>query len=73
MAITIADKLERIGQPDPGFQLNGDFIFPTRDDAADAGLRYGGRILSLNGVEPPASWSWVERRTGAARTLGART
>ncbi len=72
LGIAIADKFERIGQPDPGFRLNGDFIFPTRADAADAGLRYGGRVLSLNGVAHPSEWSWIQRSEGLAREPGAK-
>jgi class 3 adenylate cyclase len=71
LAIAVADKFERIGQPDPGFRLNGDFIFPTRDDAADAGLRYGGRLLSLNGVAHSPIWSWVQRPQGILQEPGA--
>ena len=71
LAIAVADKLERIGQPDVGFQWNGDFVYPTRADAADAGLRYGGRLLTLNGQDLSRSWSWIERPSGLALELGA--
>ncbi|MEX2204982.1 MAG: adenylate/guanylate cyclase domain-containing protein [Myxococcota bacterium] len=71
LAIAIEDKLERIGQPDAGFGLNGDFIYPTRDDAADAGLRYGGRLLALNGLEPSSTWTWLNVRPGLQREPGA--
>jgi len=71
LAIAVADKLERIGQPDAGFQFNGDFIYPTRADAADAGLRYGGRLLTLNGQDLNPAWSWIDRPGGLARELGA--
>jgi len=67
--IAIEDKLDRIGRPDPGFGLNGDFIHPTRDDAADAGLRYGGRLLAPNGQPPSATWSWLDVRPGLLMAL----
>ncbi len=71
LAIAVADKLERIGQPDAGFQWNGGFVYPTRADAADAGLRYGGRILTLNGQELNRTWSWTERPSGLTLERGA--
>jgi class 3 adenylate cyclase len=71
LAIAVADKLERIGQPDAGFRLNGDFIYPTRADAADAGLRYGGRLQAVNGQELDRPWSWTDRPPGLELELGA--
>jgi class 3 adenylate cyclase len=71
LAIAVADKLDRIGQPDAGFQWNGGFVSPTRADAADAGLRYGGRILTLNGQELNRTWSWTERPSGLMLEPGA--
>jgi class 3 adenylate cyclase len=49
LGIGVHDKWERLGQPDVGFRLNGPFLYPTRDDAADLGLRFGGRALEVNG------------------------
>lgn len=49
--ISLNDKLQRIGQPDVGWMLDGNFVSPTRADASDAGLRGGGRALRINGVE----------------------
>ncbi len=71
LAIAVEDKLDRVGQPDAGFGLNGDFIYPTRDDAADAGLRYGGRLLALNGQPPSPTWTWLDVRPGLLRQPGA--
>jgi class 3 adenylate cyclase len=71
LAIAVMDKVQRVGQPDAGFQFNGDFIYPTRADAADAGLRYGGRLLALNGRDLQRSWSWVERPSGLSLAIGA--
>ena len=45
------DKMERIGQPDVGWvaDLGGAFS-PSRLDASDMGLRWGGKVLAVNGV-----------------------
>ncbi len=48
LGMAAQDKWERIGRPDVGFRMNGPFLFPTRDDAADLGLRLGGRVLAVN-------------------------
>ena len=71
VAIAIEDKIDRIGRPDAGFGLNGDFLYPTRNDAADAGLRYGGRLLALNGQPPSPTWSWLDVRPGLVLEPGA--
>lgn len=47
--ISIADKAQRLGQPNVGWALDNGYVSPTRDDASDAGLRGGGRALELNG------------------------
>ena len=70
LALSVADKFDRVGQPDAGFLLNGAFIYPTRADAADAGLRYGGRLLALNGHSIASDWSWIARPAGLVRELG---
>ncbi len=71
VGIAIEDKLDRIGQPDAGFGLSGDFIYPTRDDAADAGLRYGGRLLALNDVPASSTGTWTDLRPGLQLEPGA--
>ncbi len=71
LGIAVEDKLARIGQPDAGFGLNGDFIYPTREDAADAGLRFGGRLLALNGQASSATWTWNDARPGLRLEPGA--
>ncbi len=71
LAIAVEDKLERVGRPDAGFGLSGDFIYPTRDDAADAGLRYGGRLLALNGEPASPTWTWTDARPGLRLEPGA--
>ncbi len=70
VAIAAADKFERVGQPDAGFLLYGAFVYPTRADAAAAGLRYGGRLLALNGSEIGLEWTWSARPPGLVRELG---
>ncbi len=50
VGIEIEDKVRRIGAPDVGWMVELRSVSPTRDDAADAGLRGGGRPLRVNGV-----------------------
>ena len=70
LAIAVSDKLDRIGQPDAGFMLNGPFLHPTRDDAADAGLRYGGRLLAVNGRAFEPRWRWIALPDGVSLEPG---
>jgi len=51
LALTVDDKIERVGKPDCGFSIDSVYVSPTRDDASDAGLRGGGRVLAINGTE----------------------
>ncbi|HYD47757.1 MAG TPA: adenylate/guanylate cyclase domain-containing protein [Terriglobales bacterium] len=53
VVVLARDVLERIGQPDVGFQIDSAKVSPTREDASEAGLRGGGRALQINGVEVP--------------------
>ena len=64
----VDDKLARIGRPDIGWVLDGVHVFPTRSDAAAAGLHSGGRALRINGVDVPMNWR--EIRVGARRQIG---
>jgi len=50
LGINLADKLERVGDVDVGFIVDDGSISPSREDASRAGLRGGGRPLSINGV-----------------------
>ncbi len=50
VVIAVTDHAARIGQPDPGWNLSWSQITPTRADAADAGLRGGGELISVNGL-----------------------
>lgn len=52
-AISINDKLERVGHPDVGWMLESGFVSPTRRDSSEAGLRGGGRALKINGLPVP--------------------
>jgi len=71
LALTIADKLQRVGAPDVGFLTNGGYVSPTRDDASDAGLRGGGRAISINGIEVTQKDVRTETVRGVDGTLGA--
>jgi class 3 adenylate cyclase len=51
VVIALTDHASRIGTPDPGWNLVWSQPVPTRPDAAEAGLRGGGRVLAINGVE----------------------
>jgi class 3 adenylate cyclase len=51
LGFSLQDKLARVGQPDVGFTLDGSSLSPTRWDAAVAGLRGGGRVSIVNGVQ----------------------
>jgi class 3 adenylate cyclase len=51
VTITAAEKLERVGAPDPGWRLAWQQVSPTREDAAETGLRGGGQALAINGIE----------------------
>lgn len=53
LLLAVADKLDRYGTPNVGWLLDGVYVSPTRRDASEAGLRGGGRALSINGVELP--------------------
>jgi class 3 adenylate cyclase len=67
LILTVADKLDRVGEPDVGFTIDSVYVSPSRDDASDAGLRGGGRVLAINGVE----LSPVEARTEKLRLVDA--
>ena len=71
LVLTILDKLERVGAPDVGFTIDSVFVSPTRDDASDAGLRGGGRVLAINGVALSPAEMRTEKVTRVDRTLGA--
>jgi len=49
--VDVRDKAGRVGNPDTGWLLERNTIAPTRRDVSEAGLRGGGRPLSINGVE----------------------
>ncbi|MEW6269834.1 MAG: adenylate/guanylate cyclase domain-containing protein [Thermodesulfobacteriota bacterium] len=71
LGIAVVDKLERVGQPDVGFLLDGAFVSPTRHDASDAGLRGGGRALAVNGVPLTQRDLRTEQIPALRRELGA--
>ena len=63
LCIAFADKVERVGQPDVGWVMDGRDVFPTGADAADAGLYGGGRALRLNGAPLQGRLWWREIRS----------
>jgi class 3 adenylate cyclase len=72
LGLAVKDKLVRIGGPDVGFILDeGAYVSPSRDDSSDAGLRGGGRAVSVNGVPVPHEVAWAERLPGIHREVGA--
>ena len=48
--LAVADKFTRYGTPNVGWVLDGVYVSPTRHDSSEAGLRGGGRVLSINGL-----------------------
>jgi class 3 adenylate cyclase len=71
LGIAIADKSGRIGTPDVGFMLDdGSYVAPTRNDASDAGLRGGGRAVSVNGIPVPRDVDGVEQLADIRMGLG---
>lgn len=67
LGIAVQDKVLRVGRPDVGWTLDGPYLSPTRQDASDAGLRGGGRLLELNG-EPFEPRTVRERVPAGARS-----
>jgi class 3 adenylate cyclase len=51
LLIAVDDKLERVGQPDAGWMLDGYHAYPMRWDAVLDGLGGGERVLQINGNE----------------------
>src|SRR5438105_3160725 len=49
--IAFEDTIERVGQPDIGWILDGANVAPQRADAAAAGLGGGGRAIRVNGID----------------------
>jgi len=51
LGISTQDKAQRVGRPDVGWvaDLHGTFS-PSRVDSSEMGLRWGGRVLALNGT-----------------------
>jgi len=49
VGINVADKLDRVGRPDVGWVIDDGNLSPTRQDVSEAGLRGGGRPISING------------------------
>ena len=79
--VSSADKLASLGEPDLGWHLQWTEIAPTRPDAANAGLRGGGRALEINGrsldtgsirddVEPGFRWSPGEHNVLRVKPAG---
>jgi class 3 adenylate cyclase len=51
VGIAVLDKFQRLGTGNVGWMLDGPYVSPTNEDASDAGLRGGGLVLSINGLE----------------------
>ena len=52
LVISAQDKQGRVGQPDVGWMVDERAaVGPSREDASELGLRWGGRALAVNGVE----------------------
>ena len=80
LLLAVADKLDRYGTPNVGWLMDGVYVSPTRRDASEAGLRGGGRALSINGVEMPSGYvrghttgPGLNIEIGATNTLRLRT
>lgn len=70
VGVDIQDKFTRIGQPDVGWAIERFSIAPTRRDASEAGLRGGGRPLSVNGVAIPSTGILPRHPPGTRLELG---
>lgn len=70
LAIDIADKWARIGKPDPGWMVDLATISPTRPDASEAGLRGGGRPISVNGIPVTAHYRGSALLDGTNTAIG---
>lgn len=80
LAFAVTDKVTRLGTPNVGWLMDGIYVSPTRQDASEAGLRGGGRALSINGIELPHDYfhghttgPGLRTEWGATNTLRLRT
>jgi class 3 adenylate cyclase len=80
LSLSIGDKITRLGTPNIGWLMDGTYVSPTRQDASEAGLRGGGRALSINGIELPPGYfhghttgPGLRTENGASNTLRLRT
>lgn len=80
LLLAVADKLDRYGTPNVGWLMDGVYVSPTHHDASEAGLRGGGRALSINGRELPPGYMRghtlgpnVYAEIGATNVLRLRT
>jgi class 3 adenylate cyclase len=78
--LAVADKFTRSGTPNVGWMLDGVYVSPTRHDASEAGLRGGGRVLGINGIDLPPGFQHghttgpgLHIEDGATNTLRLRT
>lgn len=70
LAIAVADKVDRIGGPDPGFLIDRGYLSPTREEASRAGLRGGGRAVSVNGWRLRGTERWIGEVRGIRLRIG---
>jgi class 3 adenylate cyclase len=70
LGIAFTDKVQRVGEPDIGWVMDGRDVFPTRDDAGAAGLYGGGRALRINGQPVGGRFWWREIRSKLRTNMG---
>jgi len=70
VGLNVGDKAARVNQPDVGWMLDIETLSPTRHDASEAGLRGGGRPLSVNGVPVGAAVIGERYLAGTRTSLG---
>lgn len=68
--IDASDKFARVGAPDVGWMIERGTVAPTRRDASEAGLRGGGRPLSINGVAFDSAAAGVGHPPSTQTALG---
>ena len=71
LAISAVDKWHRVGAADVGWMVDLLTISPTRPDASEAGLRGGGRPVSVNGVPVQSGYRAETHLDGTRTELGA--
>ena len=80
LVLSVGDKVSRLGTANVGWLMDGVYVSPTRREASEAGLRGGGRALSINGIQLPdglvhghTMGPGLRTEDGAINTLRLRT